>query len=141
LIASYIVISTEPLTFPENVPVDPISNISQPQMRPGYVLLVYPESTDVLLAHVSKFRPRTLPPNNIADSLVDVTKRIRLDESRSPSPDASARGGTPAAEHLFQFDDSEPGVQIAACALTRSGKVVILGSEGRIWFLTEEAQL
>ncbi|KAF7347878.1 Coatomer beta subunit [Mycena venus] len=136
---SYTLIATQHLAFPQQqIPIEPISTISHPRMLHGRFLFVYPDSKDIVLLDVSKLASRTLPTNTSADPLVEMTKRIRLDESASPSPSGSVRG-TPFAEHLFQFDDFDSGVDIAACALAPSGAVVILGSKGRMWFLTREA--
>ncbi|KAJ7244744.1 hypothetical protein B0H12DRAFT_1128573 [Mycena haematopus] len=135
---SYTSLSTRHLTFfdPQDKPNEPISNISQPQMLHGYFVIVDPHSKEILLLHVSDFDPTSLPANSTGDALVDMTKRIRLD-TPSPSPRPTARK-TPSAQRLFDSDDLDSGVvHIEACALTHSGDVVILGSKGRIWFLSE----
>lgn len=141
-IESYTLLSTERLQ--PQTSLEPISTISQPQMLGlyGYFLLVYPHSTDGILLNVSKLAAKTLPSHDNGDNLVEMTKRIRLDESLEPdlsSPTTSARG-TPFAEKLFRFDDLEPDVQVAACTLTPSKTVVILDSKGRIWFLSRQRQ-
>ncbi|KAF8213103.1 WD40-repeat-containing domain protein [Mycena galopus ATCC 62051] len=147
---SYTLISTEALHSMQDLPpdmppeaiVEPISNISQPQFIPGCFLLVYPDSTAVRMWHASKSLPRTISPNEPGDGLDTVTqrfhKKLRLEGASSPSPTVSARG-IPSADQLFESDDFlDSGVShIEACALTHAGDVVILGSKGRIWFLSE----
>ncbi|KAJ6575053.1 WD40-repeat-containing domain protein [Mycena capillaripes] len=136
---SYTLLSTRPLP---QTPPEPISNISQPQTPGlhGRFLLVHPHSMEIVLLNISDLKARTLPSNISSDNIVEMTKRIRLDESAEPrfsSPSTSARG-TPPATQLFDAD-LESDFQIAACALAPSGAVIILSSKGTIWFLDQRA--
>ncbi|KAK7064271.1 coatomer beta subunit [Favolaschia claudopus] len=134
---SYLVLATQKLTFSGNIPTNPITNISQPPLLPGYFLLVDPESMEVCLSHLLSVTGRTFPVNNDAgDSLVDMTKRIRLDDNPSPLQNEIGDGTLPA-ERLFQFEALESGERIAACALMATGEVVILGTRGRMWFFRD----
>ncbi|KAK6981656.1 coatomer beta subunit [Favolaschia claudopus] len=136
---SYLVLATQKLTFSGNIPTNLITNISQPPLLPGYFLLVDPESMEVCLSHLSSVTGRAFPVNNDAgDSLVDMTKRIRLDDNPSPLQNEIGDGTLPA-ERLFQFEALESGERIAACALMATGEVVILGTRGRMWFFRDSS--
>lgn len=128
------VLSTEQLDLPQPQEqlIEPISNISQPQMpnTHGFVLLAYPDLMKFMLLDVSKFGAETLPlytqsTNSDLLEMTQMTKRIRLD---SDSPGVSAPL-TPAAEHL---DVGNVRVHLAAIALVSSDRLVVLGSNGTV---------
>ncbi|KAJ7492674.1 hypothetical protein FB451DRAFT_1123732, partial [Mycena latifolia] len=142
---SYVVLATEHLVPPQprTQLLEPISNISQPQMPDlhGHFLLAYPLSKLVVVLNASKLGPRTFPSyqENTSHDLLEVTqmaKRIRLDSPRPDAPLArAATEGSSFADASFQLDGDMTDVPLAACALTSSGLMVLLGCQGTIWLL------
>ncbi|KAJ7750238.1 hypothetical protein B0H16DRAFT_857007 [Mycena metata] len=138
---SYTIISTEPLSADHpSTPNDkgfeePISTISHPQRHGllGHFVLVYPHSMGVAMLNSAKLSPLTQDFIN-EDTLVEMTKRIRLDESLEPDfpPPVRGRG--------FPFSDQDMGsaTELVACALGASGTVAILDDTGTVWLFVEQ---
>ncbi|KAJ7150334.1 hypothetical protein C8R46DRAFT_501583 [Mycena filopes] len=126
---SYTLLATEPLSTAE----EPISTIGHPHPpgRLGHFLLVYPRSMDIISLNSAKLSPRT--QNSLFDdTLIEMTKRIRLDEPPVPPP--------PARGPLFATQKSmDPETELTACALDSSGTVAILDSTGTIWLFADKA--
>ncbi|KAJ7024344.1 hypothetical protein C8F04DRAFT_1302506 [Mycena alexandri] len=138
---SYTLISTEPLSTDHlSTPKDegfeePISTISHPQPlgRLGHFLLVYPRSMGIVILDSAKLSPLTQDFIN-EDTLVEMTKRIRLDES--PESDFPP----PARVRVLPFSDQNMGsaTELTACTLGPSGTVAILDDTGTVWLFVEQ---
>ncbi|KAJ7225567.1 WD40-repeat-containing domain protein [Mycena pura] len=131
---SYTILSTMLLPRSLQPGIEPISNISQPRLDfHTRFLLVYPDSRECVLVDVSKMAPRTLPSNNYRDdSLVEMTKRMRFDDTAPAAQEPSLTG------HLFQHDDTLK-TNVAACARTISDLIILLSSKGNVWILKKRS--
>lgn len=138
---SFTVLATERLIPPQKHQthdqlVEPISSISQQPIAGlhGIFVFAYPDSRGFVILNASKLTRRIVPSykDNANDSddlyqMTKMTKRIRLE---SPLPRVSSRDRV-----IEQFpNDGENVSEIAACALTPAG-MVVLESRGTIWIL------